>query len=74
MHDVGNLDSIIVKLEVVMEKKLTQLNLLTSTPNVSSTNKRKFSSNICRGAKHDTYYYGGTHTEHVVVVNNGSYS
>ena len=60
MIDDTNLDSIGVKIEAMMDKKLSKLKLAQTSSNVSAANEAKsFSCRICGGTNHDTSYCGG---------------
>ena len=74
MINTSNLDTISAKIEAVIDKKLSKLNLATSSSNVSSVGEKHFACAICDGTNHDTLYCGGTHSEHEAAVGYRAYN
>ena len=74
MIDTNNLDTISAKIEAVIDKKFSKLNIATSSSNISSAHEKHFACGTCGGTNHDTSYCGGTHSEHVVEVGYGAYN
>jgi hypothetical protein len=72
MIDESNLDSIGAKIEAIMDKELSKLQLAQGSSNVFAANETKyFSCRIFGGTNLDTSYCGGLNPEHVASVEYG---
>lgn len=68
------MDTIGAKIEAIIDKNLSKLNLATSNSNVSSAREKHFACAIRGGTNHDTSYCWGTLSKHVVTMGYWSYN